>query len=299
LPFPVVNHYGPSENTVIATAGVLPPDLPSDVPPSIGKPIDNTRAYILDDAMQPVPIGVVGELCLAGPAVSCGYVNPDERSAERFVANPYAKGQWGRMYRTGDRAYYNSDGTIEFLGRMDQQVKIRGFRIELGDIEATLSRHPAVAQVAVTVWKVNRDDQRLSAYIVPVQGQEGLDSVSLRKFVRKSLPAYMVPTYFTAIDGLPLTNNGKIDREALPLPAADERSRTEEPPATSTEIAIAEIWRALLATESNRSKRQFLRNRRQQHFSDEGAFGDFSTLRRSTTAALRSHGYLVANCGLL
>jgi hypothetical protein len=182
---------------------------------------------------------------------------------------------------------------------MDQQVKIRGFRIELGDIEATLSRHPAVAQAAVTVWKVNRDDQRLSAYIVPVQGQEGLDSVSLRKFVRKSLPAYMVPTYFTAIDGLPLTNNGKIDREALPLPAADERSRTEEPPATSTEIAIAEIWRALLATESIESKRQFLRNRRQQHFSDEGAFGDFSTLRRSTTAALRSHGYLVANCGLL
>ncbi|MGH8196217.1 MAG: amino acid adenylation domain-containing protein, partial [Woeseiaceae bacterium] len=218
LPFPVVNHYGPSENTVIATAGVVNPDLPPDVPPGIGKPIDNTRAYILDDALQPVPVGVAGELCLAGYAIAYGYVNRDEQSADRFVANPYGEGHWARLYRTGDRAYYNADGTIEFLGRMDQQVKVRGFRIELGDIEATLTRHPAVANAAVTVWNVSRDDQRIAACIVPAQGSEGIDSVSLRKFVRKSLPSYMVPTYFTVLDELPLTRNGKVDRKALPLP---------------------------------------------------------------------------------
>jgi amino acid adenylation domain-containing protein len=249
LPFPVVNHYGPSENTVIATAGVVLPDLPPDVPPNIGKPIDNTRTYILDEALQLVPIGVVGELCLAGIAVSCGYVNQDERSADRFVANPYARGCWARMYRTGDRAYYNADGTIEFLGRMDEQVKIRGFRIELGDIEATLTSHPAVANAAVRVWNVSRDDQRLAAYIVPAQGQEGVDSVSLRKFVRRYLPSYMVPTYFTAMTSLPLTSNGKTDRKALPLPATEEKPRVQDHPATATEIAIADIWKKTLHTE--------------------------------------------------
>jgi len=250
LPFPVVNHYGPSENTVIATAGVVPLDLPSDVPPNIGKPIDNTRAYILDNALQLVPVGIVGELCLAGPAVSLGYVNQDERSADRFVPNPYGRGHWGRMYRTGDQAYYNADGTIEFLGRMDQQVKVRGFRIELGDIEATLGSHPAVANAAVTVWNVNRDDQRLSAYVVPAQEHAVVDPVTLRKYLRKRLPSYMVPTYFTTVGALPLTSNGKVDREALPLPAGDEKARIEEPPATPAEIAIADIWRKILAAEA-------------------------------------------------
>jgi amino acid adenylation domain-containing protein len=250
LPFPVVNHYGPSENTVIATAGAVNTRLPPDVPPDIGKPIDNTRAYILDDALQPVPIGVVGELCLAGPAVSCGYVNDDQRSAGRFVANPLADGAWARLYRTGDRARFNADGTIEFLGRIDQQVKVRGFRIELGDIEATLNRHPAVANAVAAVWTVNRDDQRIAAYIVPEPGHAGVDAMTLRKFASKRLPSYMVPTYFTSLDALPLTQNGKVDRKALPSPVAETGSKVQDPPATATEVAIAETWQRILGAET-------------------------------------------------
>jgi hypothetical protein len=133
---------------------------------------------------------------------------------------------------------------------MDQQVKVRGFRIELGDIEATLGGHPAVANAAVTVWSVNRDDQRLSAYVVPAQEHAVVDPVALRKYLRRRLPSYMVPTYFTTVAALPLTSNGKVDRQALPLPAGDEKARIEEPPATPAEIAIADIWRKILAAEA-------------------------------------------------
>ncbi len=248
LPFTIVNHYGPSENTVIATAGAVPQDLPPTVVPHIGRPIDNTRCYILDMNLQAVPLGVIGELCLAGPAVADGYQNQETLSTDRFVKNPYADGDWSTLYKTGDRAYFNTDGTIEFLGRLDDQVKIRGFRIELGDIESTLTRHASIAQAAASVWTVNRDDKRVVAYVVPADGNEELDLVSLRKYLRSSLPAYMIPTHFLSLEALPETSNGKLDRAALPLPSDERMGPVEEPPQTKTEKALAEIWQEILRT---------------------------------------------------
>jgi amino acid adenylation domain-containing protein len=213
------NMYGPTETTIWSSTGVVEPGE-GRVP--IGPPIANTQFYILDPQDQPVPIGVPGELCIAGDGVARGYFNRAELTQERFVADPFRPG--GRMYRTGDLARYWRDGAIDFLGRLDHQVKLRGYRIELGEIESVLAKHPQVAQAVVAVREDEPGDQRLVAYIVTKNGT--LPSrTQLRAFAADQLPDYMVPSRFVELAALPLTANGKIDRKALPKPDA------EHPPA--------------------------------------------------------------------
>ncbi|MGE6738416.1 AMP-binding protein, partial [Streptomyces sp. NPDC059900] len=203
------NTYGPTEATVMTTAVELPTGFtPDDEAPSIGSPLPNTRVYVLDDFLRPVPIGATGEVYLAGPGLARGYLGRRELTAERFVACPYAGG--GRMYRTGDLARWSPDGLLHFRGRADEQVKIRGFRIEPGEIESVLAAHPDVTQATV----IARDD-RLAAYAV---SGASLDPAAIREFAATRLPAHMVPATVTILDALPLTPNGKVDKTALPAP---------------------------------------------------------------------------------
>ncbi|MCG0286192.1 non-ribosomal peptide synthetase [Streptomyces sp. PSAA01] len=220
------NHYGPSESHVVTTH-VLEGDVTGwPASPPIGRPVINSRMYVLDDALQPVPIGVVGELYLAGNQLSRGYLKRPALTAERFVAHPLgAPGE--RMYRTGDRVRWNADGTLEYRGRADHQVKLRGIRIEPGEIEATLHQHASVARAAVVVRPDSQDKKRLVAYVVPEAGETS-DADELRGFLRRVLPHYMIPSAFVLLDALPLNPNGKLDRHALPAPdpsvAAAERA---------------------------------------------------------------------------
>ncbi|MFF2076047.1 amino acid adenylation domain-containing protein [Kitasatospora sp. NPDC058162] len=240
----MVNAYGPTEGTVVAT---MSGPLSGDAVPPIGTPLTGTRVLLLDAQLQPVPVGVPGELYLAGPHLARGYHRRPGLTAERFTANPYgAPGE--RMYRTGDVARRRPDSALEYLGRADDQVKIRGFRIELGEIESALGRHPAVRDSAVVVHQDEAGRKRLVAYLV---ADRGLPAGELRAHLTGSLPDYMVPALFVPLDRLPLTPSGKVDRRALPEPdlrAGRDQARYTAP-RDAVEELLADVWSQVLGVE--------------------------------------------------
>lgn len=244
------NEYGPSETHVVTNL-----DLPASVAawperPSVGRPIYNSQIYILDRQMQPVPVGVPGELHIGGAGLARGYLNRPDLTADRFIPDPLGAETGARLYRTGDLARWLPAGEIEFLGRMDFQVKIRGFRVELGEIEAVLSNHPAVRETIVLAREDNPGDKRLVAYMV--LAQENKPTISeLRSFLRKTLPDYMMPSAFVFLDTLPLTPNGKVNRRALPVPETTrpELERVYVAPRTALEETVTTCWEEVLGLE--------------------------------------------------
>ncbi|MDQ9678091.1 amino acid adenylation domain-containing protein, partial [Serratia marcescens] len=246
-PVRLINAYGPTECTVFATTATIERVDPWQRLP-IGRPIGNTRIYLLDEHGQPVPLGATGEIYIAGPGVALGYLNRAELTAERFLADPFNPGE--RMYRTGDLARYLADGNIDYLGRNDRQVKIRGFRIECGEIEARVAGHPAVREAVVDVLG-EVDNKRLVAWVVPeADADRQTLAVTLRQYLAGMLPEFMLPAAWVALDTLPLTPNGKLDRRALPEPQEDAYVReVYAEPEGELETLLAGIWRELLGIE--------------------------------------------------
>jgi acyl carrier protein len=266
LPFSLVNHYGPTEYSVVTTwAPVVTGTAAGAAPPPIGRPIANTQLYVLDRHLQPVPIGVPGELYITGAGLARGYLHQPALTAERFIEAPAALAPGARLYRTGDMVRYRSDGHLEFLGRCDAQVKLRGLRMELGEIEAVLRHHPQVREAVVVVQEAVPGDKRLVAFVVeqPTATSErpspqrlqtvppGHLTTALRDWLRQQLPEYMVPSAFVLLEALPLTPNGKVDRHALPYPQQlrPELDSTFVAPHTSVEQALAAIWAEVLGLE--------------------------------------------------
>jgi len=246
LSFEVVNHYGPTENTVVATA--LPVATEGDSAPPIGKPIWNTRVYVLDGHRNPAPYGIPGELYIGGDGLARGYWNRTELTAARFVPDPFSSKPGARLYRTGDRVRFLPDGSLAFLGRLDDQVKVRGFRIELGEIEAALRQHPAVIDCIVIAREDVSGNKRLIGYVVV--GTAAAPSVAeLRSLLATSLPEYMVPHVFVMLDALPITPNGKVNRNALPVPDDLVEQVEYVAPRTATERILAAIWSDVLHIE--------------------------------------------------
>ncbi|HEX9939387.1 MAG TPA: amino acid adenylation domain-containing protein [Longimicrobium sp.] len=238
------NLYGPTEAAVDVTLWRFPADGPADRV-SIGRPVPNTRIYLLDQAGEPVPVGVAGELHIGGVQVARGYLGRSDLTAERFVADPFSTYPGARVYRTGDRARWLADGTIEYLGRIDFQVKVRGFRIELGEIEARLREHAEVRDAVVLAREDAPGDRRLVAYVV---GPVAADA--LRAHLSERLPEHMVPAAYVRLEAWPLTQSGKLDRKALPAPEGGAYAAHEyEPPVGDTEEALAAIWGEVLGVE--------------------------------------------------
>jgi acyl-CoA synthetase (AMP-forming)/AMP-acid ligase II/acyl carrier protein len=242
----VLNAYGPTECTTFATTYPIgrPETLGAAVP--IGRPIDNTTAYVVDRHGNLMPVGVPGELCIGGDGVAAGYWNRTELTEERFVPDPFASG--GRLYRTGDVACVREDGEILFLGRRDRQVKVSGFRVELGEVEAAIGSHPDVRAAAVVVG--GDDSRRLEAFY-EVAENHVLPPDSLRAHLQRRLPGYMVPSRLEPVDELPLTPNGKVDFERLSRRTSPDRSPDDGyvAPRTPVERKLVEIWSELLDVE--------------------------------------------------
>ncbi|RKG51193.1 amino acid adenylation domain-containing protein [Corallococcus sp. AB011P] len=242
-PFQLINHYGPTECTVVATSG---PVSVGAVNPPIGRPIANTQAYVLDAHQQPVPVGVPGELWLGGLGLARGYLNHPELTARAFVPHPFDTRDGARLYRTGDRVRFLPDGALEFLGRTDAQVKLRGLRIEPGEVESLALEHPAVRQAIATVREDGPRGKRLVLHAV-LAPEQACTEGDLKVHLRRRLPESMVPSAIMFLDALPLTLNGKVDRRALPAPDATPRADGVAP-RDATEQRLADIWTELLGT---------------------------------------------------
>jgi hypothetical protein len=250
----ITNMYGPTETTIWSTTQVVE-GAPETIP--IGTPIANTELYILDRYLQPVPVGVAGELLIGGAGVVRGYHRRPELSQERFIPDPFSGRPGARLYRTGDLARWRADGAVEFLGRLDHQVKIRGYRIELGEIEAELARHPGIQECVVIAREDVPGDPRLVAYTVPKDEAPAVEE--LRELLRETLPEFMVPSAFVSLSALPQTPNGKIDRKALPAPD-EQKARVRREyvaPASGLEETIAAVWREVLQLDSLGSEDNF------------------------------------------
>lgn len=251
LPFTVVNNYGPTECTVVTTSGVVCAREVINELPTIGRAIDNANIYILDETGEPVRDGEVGELHIGGAGVARGYRNRPDLTAEKFIADSFSQKPGARLYRTGDRARRLANGDIAYLGRGDDQIKIRGYRIEPSEIEAAIDRHPAIASSVVVARGFNCSDQRLTAYVAMRNGTTPA-AAELREFLSSSLPDYMMPSLFVRIPALPVTSNGKVDRQALPEPTIENTLRDDDfvAPGSPIEKKLSEIVCALLKIES-------------------------------------------------
>ncbi|HEY6350877.1 MAG TPA: amino acid adenylation domain-containing protein [Candidatus Angelobacter sp.] len=239
----MINSFGPTETTVAATMSGL---LSGSETPPIGVPMWNTRVYVLDGHLEPVPQGIAGELYIAGLGLARGYLNRMEVTAERFVADPYGIGPGTRMYRTGDLVRWSKDGTLEFLGRVDQQVKIRGFRVELGEVETALLAQEGIKQAVVTVRQEGTGSKRLVGYVIAAEGAR-IDLESVRQRLRERLPEHMVPATFVLLDALPITPSGKVDLRSLPAPETPLKKYRQ--PRTSKEQALCRILSEILGVE--------------------------------------------------
>jgi amino acid adenylation domain-containing protein len=238
----VFDLYGPTEDTTYSTFALRAGTGQA----TIGRPVSNTKTFVLDRNLQPVPVGVPGELYLGGEGLARGYLNRSELTATRFVPNPF---DGGRVYKTGDLVRYQEDGRLEYLGRTDHQIKLRGFRIELGEVETVLRQHPQIRENTVVVREDEPGDRQLVAYLV---SNSEIQIADLRAFLRKKLPDYMIPSAFVCLDALPLTANGKVDRMALPKPD-DPSSRARSnyvAPRAELERNLVKIWQHLLRVES-------------------------------------------------
>ncbi|HYR12328.1 MAG TPA: non-ribosomal peptide synthetase, partial [Longimicrobium sp.] len=242
----LINGYGPTENTTFSCCHAIEPDDCGRASIPIGRPVAGGTAYVLDAVLRPLPVDVPGELFVGGEGVARGYLRAPGLTAERYLPDPFSATPGARLYRTGDRARWRGDGTLEFLGRSDFQVKVRGFRIEPGEIEAIVRRHPAVAAAVVQVREDTPGERRLVAYVVPASGA-ARDGARLedevRGALREQLPDYVVPSAIVALNELPLTPGGKLDRSALPAPVP---RRTLREPRTEVERTLAAIWQEVL-----------------------------------------------------
>ena len=249
LPFTVVNNYGPTECTVVATSAAIFPQKSEHQLPAIGRAIDNTEVHILDNKMEQVPHGTIGEIYIGGAGLARGYLNDPASTAERFVRHPFSAIAGARLYRTGDLGRYLPDAQIEFHGRVDDQVKIRGYRIELNEIVSVLNRHPAVRESVIVASENSTGEKQLVAYVVPVATFPLISE--LRDFMTQELPDYMLPTAFVSLDALPVGASGKINRSALPPPNDEniQRDETFLGPRTPTEQRVAAIVASLLGLE--------------------------------------------------
>ena len=241
----LIDGYGPTEGTTFTCCYRVTGAEPAGSPLPVGRPIANTRAFVLDDDLRMVPAGVAGELFAGGDGLARGYLGRPDLTAERFVPDPFSGQPGERLYQTGDRARWRSDGTVELLGRLDGQVKIRGFRVETGEVESVLARHPAVRQAAV-VARDGAGGKALTAYVTL---SEPLPPAALQSFLRERLPEPMIPAAWAVLDELPLTPNGKVDRRALPAPEASRPDRERREPRTPLERDVVEVCTEVLGRE--------------------------------------------------
>lgn len=245
----IVNEYGPTETVVASCAYDASGAWETEGRVPIGKPIANTRFYVLDEEGQLTPAGVPGELYIGGVGVARGYLNQAALTAERFVPDGFGSDSGERLFRTGDLVRWKADGQLEYLERIDRQVKIRGYRIEIGEVEAVLRVHPSVRDCVVITWQETPGDKKLIGYVIPIEGQDEPDWEQLKNYLRTKLPEYMVPSAFVVLNQLPLLLNGKVDHKALPKPQWERRKREFVGPRTAREEDVARIWKEVLNLE--------------------------------------------------